>query len=88
MGGFSAWFVYFLTKRAAKNATHFDGQAACNQMLKSLEEMPSEGRKLVAKQVVPAIPSVIQTRFQEVCEKTVNPNQNDLVVAPQKRRRE
>ncbi|KFA48716.1 hypothetical protein S40293_11453 [Stachybotrys chartarum IBT 40293] len=86
-GGFSAWFAYFLTKRAAKSATHFDGQAACNQMLSSVDEISFEDRRLLARQVQQAISPVNQDKFQEVFDKTVKPIENDLMVGPQKRRR-
>lgn len=42
--GFSTWFVHFLTKRTAKKS-HFEGQASCNQLLRSLDELDFETRK-------------------------------------------
>ncbi|KAL2129657.1 hypothetical protein VTI74DRAFT_7491 [Chaetomium olivicolor] len=86
-GGFPAWFAYFLTKRAAKGATHFDGQAACHQMLEALDKVPSEDRKLLAREVAAAIPADTHAKFCDVFEKILKPNQVNIVTVPQKRPR-
>lgn len=87
-GGFSAWFVHFLTKRAAKSTVHFDGQAACTQMLKAVDETSAESRQLLAREVQKAIPPAAQSKFQDVFNKTIKPIQADPMGASQKRRRE
>ncbi|CAI6040928.1 unnamed protein product [Clonostachys chloroleuca] len=84
-GGFSVWFAYFLTKRAAKSATHFDGQAACSQMLEALDEISIENRTLLAHKVQEAIPTTTQAKFQDVFDKTIKPIGAELT--PRKRRR-
>ncbi|KAK4107116.1 hypothetical protein N656DRAFT_683942, partial [Canariomyces notabilis] len=84
-GGFAAWFAHFLTKRAAKGATHFDGQAACNQMLETIDKIPLEARKLLAREVAAAIPSDTIAKFHQVFEKVSKPNQINTVTVPQKR---
>ena len=80
--------AHFLTERAAKNAVHFDGQAACNQMLKAIDETSVESRQLLAREVQNAIPAPAQIKFQDVFNKTIMPLQIEPTAAPQKRRRE
>lgn len=44
--GFSTWFVHFLTKRTAKKS-HFEGQASCNQLLRSLDEFQARNFRCI-----------------------------------------
>jgi len=85
-GGFSAWFAYFLTKRAANSTTHFDGQAACIQQLGTIDALSPEERLQLAQQVQQAIPSDTQNKFNGVFDKVAKRNQDSLSVIPQKRR--
>lgn len=80
-GGLTAWFAYFFTKRAAKGKTHFEGQAACDRMLKSLESISTDDRKVLAQKVYQLIPEVTKTKIQDLFA-----NSHDLV--PSKRCRE
>lgn len=88
-GGFLTWFLYFLTNRAVKSTTHFEGQAADQQLFNSFDTCSPEDQLLVAQQLSRSIPAPNLQKFQDVFEKTIKPNQrNNLMVAPQKRRRE
>ena len=85
-GGFSVWFAYSLTKRATKGAFHFDGQAACNQMLKAIDETLVEKRQVLAREVENSIPDTAQIKSQEVYNKTIKPIQADLPAGGTKKR--
>jgi hypothetical protein len=86
-GGFPTWLSYFLTNRTVKSKTHFDGQAADQQLFDSFNACSSELRQLVAQHVSQAISDPDKKRFQDIFEKTIQSSQgNDLMVVPQKRR--
>lgn len=87
-GGFSAWFAYFLTRRAAKSATHFDGQAACNQMLDALAKVSTIEQTSLAKRLRESIPEDLALRIQQVYDKAIGPGQTERAVLAAKRRRE
>ncbi|KJZ69955.1 hypothetical protein HIM_10647 [Hirsutella minnesotensis 3608] len=86
-GGFSAWFAYFLAKRAAKSSTHFDGQAAINQLLESLPNIANNDQRELAERVRQAIPADIDERIQEIFEKAIRPSHPETAAPSLKRRR-
>lgn len=73
-GGSIAWVAYYLTKRAAISTTHFNGQAALNQTLESLESMTKDDRVAVARKVNEIIDQGTKEKIQNLIDSTEGPS--------------
>ena len=89
-GGFSTWFAYFLTKRAANRTTHFAGQAACKQLIDLLPEISHDDLKSLAEQVKSTIPTDVCEKIRAVYDNTIakSRRKDDTSQPSSKRRRE
>lgn len=69
-GGSTAWVAYYLTKRAANSTTHFNGQAALNKTLESLESMTKDNQVAVARRVNEIIDRGTKEKIQNLIDGT------------------